>query len=512
MKDQIVAKILKVSLVVGSVCVLAPMVSAQGIGTTELDNMLVPTPQRVERGEAVYQQNCGVCHGKNGEGMTNIQLAGASGQAFDTVDLTKGEYHAAKGPIQAYNVISFGIKDALVDPAAAEERIGKIPPHPTFNFLQYQSRWDVVHYIRSLAPSTEGRVDPPQIVEKAKTRAKNGVCNEEIKATLAEKVVPQGDEQLARGKELFDSSCASCHGQNGDAETPIAATLTPPPRNFHTEDKNDWTHDPVNAFSVFDAVTNGVPGTSMASYANIDENDRWALVQYVLHWVPDSVKVEATEAQLVDACRSLSAPEAPTPISVETAMRALIKEQAEQRAVRLSQYGTVELQSGADAEAGAKSFAQNCASCHGSAGSGASNGPLGAQPPYFYVTTDRLSPAAAGGSTAEFAQRSYAGAHATLSNMSAAALLSKSEWSNLQAFVANFDGDVEIKVATPATDDAATDASEQTSDDAAAAESGEDTSGEDTSGEQPAAEPSDSAPKADENAPQGAGEKTPDSP
>src|SRR5690554_260554 len=403
MKDQILAKALKVSLAVGALCVLAPLVSAQGIGTAELDNMLVPTPERIERGAALYQQNCGVCHGKNGEGMENIQLAGAPGRSFNTVDLTKGEYHAARGPIQAYNVLTFGLEDAAVDPAATEERLGaKIPPHPTYNFLQYQSRWDLVHYIRSLAPKDETRVDPPEIFTKAVDRAANGICNDDIKVTLTDKVAPQGEAQIARGKELFASSCASCHGANGDANTPVAASLNPPPRNFHTEDAKEWTHDPVNALSVFDSVTNGVPGTSMAAYSNLPEEDRWALTQYVLTWVPESVKVEATDAQIVDACRSLSAPEAPEPISLDTAMRALIQDQAEQRSVRLNAYGPVELQPGADAKAGAETFAQSCASCHGNAGSGAAMGPLGAQPPYFYITTDRLNPAGAGGSTADF--------------------------------------------------------------------------------------------------------------
>ncbi|TDP75891.1 c-type cytochrome [Bradymonas sediminis] len=454
MKDQILAKVLKVSLAVGSVCVLAPFVSAQGIGSTEMDNMLVSTPQRVERGAELFQQNCSVCHGKTGEGMANIQLAGADGRTFNTADFTKGEYNIAKGPIQAYNVITFGLEDALVgaDVAAAEERLGgKVPTHPTFNFLQYQSRWDMVHYIRSLSP-TAGRIDPEEIIAKAKDRAINGVCDEDIKSSLNEKVTPQGDEQLATGKEIFNANCASCHGQNGKSDNPVGSSLMPPARNFTTEDPKEWTNQPVNALSVFDAITNGVPGTSMASYANLGEDERWALTQYVLNWVPDSVKVDATEAQIVAACRSLSAPEAPEPISIDVAMRALIKDQAEQRAVRHAQYGAVELQAGADAKSGALTFMQSCASCHGNSGSGAATGPLGAQPPYFYLTTDRLSPAAAGGTTADFARRSYAGAHATLAGMSSAATLSKAEWSNLQAYVASFDGDVEIKVAAPKVD------------------------------------------------------------
>lgn len=455
MKDQIFAKFLKVSIAVGSVCALAPLVFAQGIGTAELERRMVSTPQSVERGKALYEQNCAVCHGQNGQGKTGVQLAGAAGQSFNTVDFTKADYRLIKGPIQTYDVISFGLADAI--PAA--ERPETLPPHPTFNFLQYQSRWDLVHYVRSLGP-TAALTDPAEIIAKARERAEFGICDESVKETITDKVTPKGDEQIARGKEIYASTCASCHGDDGKGDGVAAAALKPHPRNFHIEDRDDWTHAP-SALSVFNTITNGVPGTSMAAYSNLPEDDRWALTQLVLTWVPESVVIPSDESQIVAACRSLSAPEQPAAISVKAAMNALVQSQAEQRLVRQASFGTVRLQPGADPKAGEQVYLQNCAECHGVGGAGNKMGPYGAQPPYFYLSTDRLDAAAAGGSAQDFALRSYAQAHATLGVMSSAATLSKGDWANLQAYVATLGGNAEITVDAPAAAPVAPDAADQ---------------------------------------------------
>lgn len=439
MKDETIAKFLKVALVVGGVSALAPVVSAQGIGVAELDRMLIETPQKVERGEALYEENCAVCHGQDGQGMSGIRLADAPGQTFETTDFNEAEFRYGGGPIQIYNAITFGLGEAVVG-----ER-EDVPPHPRYQHLQYQSRWDIVHYVRSLGP-TDDLSDPPELVARAREQAEQGVCDEDIRETISSKVTPQGEEQLAKGKELFDTNCVSCHGDNGEGDGPAAGALQPPPRNFVGASRDDWTNDP-SPLGVFNVLSNGVPGTSMASYSNLPEEDLWAMTHYVLGFVPDEVAVESNQDQILEACRSLSAPEPPTPVSVDVAMQAMVRDQVEDRHIRLTQYGTVQLSPDADAQRGQAVYAQNCATCHGSAGSGQNLGPYGAQPPFMYLQVSELVPAMAGGTTEQFAERSYAGAHATLPDMTSAAMLSESEWQDLQAYIATFDGRGEVTTA-----------------------------------------------------------------
>lgn len=456
MKDETFAKILKIALIVGGLSAVAPMVSAQGIGVSELQKMMVPTPQKIERGQALYDQNCAACHGDNGQGIAGVKLAGAPGKTFQTSDFTAANYEYGGGPVQIFNAITYGLEEATASqqpagqqpagqaplgqqaPAGQQAAAGG-PPHPKFQHLPYQSRWDIVHYVRSLGPTDE-ITDPAALVEKARERAIKGVCDEEIKASIADKVAPKGEEQLQKGAELYAQQCVSCHGEKGAGDGPAAAALTPPPRDFVGGAREDYTNSP-SPLGVFNTLQQGIEGTSMASYSNLSEDELWALTHYVLGMVPDEVEIEAGEEQIVEACRALSAPEKPAAIPVDVAMQALVKDQVEERTIRLSQYGAPRINASADPQAGQELYVENCVSCHGVAGAGRLKGPYGAQPPYFYMKVDRLVPAMAGGSTEEFAERSYAGVHATLPSMTAAAILSKKDWRDLHAYVATFDGE-----------------------------------------------------------------------
>jgi mono/diheme cytochrome c family protein len=485
MKDETLKRCLKAALLVGGVSALvplalAPTVSAQGIGVSELEKMLVPTPQSVERGEDLYEQNCAACHGPNGEGMSGVELSGVPGQTFQTSDFTQGNFEYTGGPIQIYNAITFGLDEAAPDAQAApaeqaapdaqpEGQAGaQVPPHPKYQYLQYQSRWDIVHYVRSLGP-TDQLTDPPSVVAQARERAVEGVCNEDIRVTIADKVAPKGEEQLARGAELYGQQCASCHGDQGAGDGPAAGALQPPPRNLVGTPREDWTNAP-SALGVFNTLAVGIEGTSMASYSNLPEDDRWAMTHFVLSLVPEEIEVESGEKEILNACRALSAPDKPAPVSVDVAMQALIKDQVEDRFIRMSKFGPVRLHPDADTQRGQDLYLQNCVSCHGVAGSGNRKGPYGAQPPYLYLEVDRLIPAMAGGTAEQFAERSYSGAHATLPSMSSAALLSKNEWRDLQAYVASFEGQGEITVESPDTGAPATGAPDTGAPDTGAAD------------------------------------------
>ncbi|RJP57860.1 MAG: cytochrome c, partial [Ignavibacteriales bacterium] len=45
---------------------------------------------------------------------------------------------------------------------------------------------------------------------------------------------------IAKGKELYQQSCASCHGNNGLGDGAAGVALNPPPRNL--TDLSGWTN------------------------------------------------------------------------------------------------------------------------------------------------------------------------------------------------------------------------------------------------------------------------------
>jgi cytochrome c oxidase subunit 4 len=86
---------------------------------------------------------------------------------------------------------------------------------------------------------------------------------------------------VARGQELFNLQCVSCHGPNGEGNGVAAAGFQRKPRNFHSD--QNWINGrkPSN---VFGTLTKGV--NQMPSFGSLPAEDRWALAHYVLSLGP----------------------------------------------------------------------------------------------------------------------------------------------------------------------------------------------------------------------------------
>ena len=81
-------------------------------------------------------------------------------------------------------------------------------------------------------------------------------------------------ESSDRGRALFLQNCSPCHGLLGDGKSAIAATLTPPPANFHLK-QPDFDH-------VMQVLQDGIPGTAMPTWRDqLSESDRAALAGFV---------------------------------------------------------------------------------------------------------------------------------------------------------------------------------------------------------------------------------------
>jgi len=84
----------------------------------------------------------------------------------------------------------------------------------------------------------------------------------------------QEASSLNEAKSLFAANCASCHGDRGAGDGPVAGALAPSPTNFHLKKPTE-----ERAWQVLE---NGAPGTAMPPWQNqLSADERHALVEFV---------------------------------------------------------------------------------------------------------------------------------------------------------------------------------------------------------------------------------------
>lgn len=172
-------------------------------------------------------------------------------------------------------------------------------------------------------------------------------------------------EIIANGKEVFQQQCISCHGPQGHGDGTAAASLNPRPRNF-TQDQG-WKNGRKPS-EIFKTLKEGIPGSAMASFVTLPQDDRWSLAHYVNSLGPNPPKdgpADLAKAGIDPNKPGGGAEEAPT-ISVETAMRL----------IAVNDMPPVDRAPGGDGNIpnpnhpGASVYQMQCANCHGVQGEG----------------------------------------------------------------------------------------------------------------------------------------------
>ena len=86
----------------------------------------------------------------------------------------------------------------------------------------------------------------------------------------------------AKGAQVYQLYCVTCHGEKGDGQGPVGKTLDPPPRDFTKAEFKYGGSDQ----DIFDVITNGAASKGgsplMAPWgAVIPEADRWGIVKHI---------------------------------------------------------------------------------------------------------------------------------------------------------------------------------------------------------------------------------------
>lgn len=85
-------------------------------------------------------------------------------------------------------------------------------------------------------------------------------------------------EWITKGKKIFETTCASCHGKEGKGDGAASAALNPKPRNFHSKD--GWTNGRT-FYDMYKTVNNGVASSGMTAYEYLPPADRIAAILFI---------------------------------------------------------------------------------------------------------------------------------------------------------------------------------------------------------------------------------------
>jgi high-affinity iron transporter len=108
--------------------------------------------------------------------------------------------------------------------------------------------------------------------------------------TLGQSAPPKKTpELLTQGKKLYEQNCVTCHGAKGDGKGQLGAVLKPPPSDF-TKPFHQWSFGKGDLKKVFEVITKGIPNTSMVKWDQLSEQERWALVYFVVEFATPPTK------------------------------------------------------------------------------------------------------------------------------------------------------------------------------------------------------------------------------
>ena len=229
-----------------------PLLGAPSVATatSQIDGIT----GHAETGKHLYRRFCIGCHGPDGNGQ------GMNAQWIDPQprDFTEATFKCRSTPTgtlptdeDLYNAVTRGFVTTAM---------------PAWRPLSPQQRADLVAFIKTWSPRW--------------AKEKSGVPLNIPPET------PITIESILHGRELYQKlECWKCHGPEGHADGPSAATLTDSkgfpikPFNFSTGDRfmcGDTNRDLYRIFMT------GLDGSPMPSFADvIQPNDAWDLVHFL---------------------------------------------------------------------------------------------------------------------------------------------------------------------------------------------------------------------------------------
>ena len=132
--------------------------------------------------------------------------------------------------------------------------------------------------------------DPAQVQQLSASMRKAVI------ATMPALELPKQAPDINRGRVLYQSNCAVCHGMTAMGDGPAGLQLDPAPTNFHELER----YRARSLFGLFNTISLGVEDTGMVSFAHLDAQSRWDLAFYVGAIAAEQVDVTVLDTALIN--------------------------------------------------------------------------------------------------------------------------------------------------------------------------------------------------------------------
>ena len=142
---------------------------------------------------------------------------------------------------------------------------------------------------------------PPSPAETGLANAAKDVITP-LEAGQMTNPLPETDEVVSQGQEVFLGSCAQCHGADARGDTNVGRNMNPPAMDLSSAHVQHWSDA-----ELFWIIQNGVRLTGMPSWkSSISADDTWKLARFI-HNLPRLDAASASAAVPSQAQAAVSA-------------------------------------------------------------------------------------------------------------------------------------------------------------------------------------------------------------
>lgn len=146
---------------------------------------------------------------------------------------------------------------------------------------------------------------PPKLTDTLGVVKELDILEPMISAAVDMSLVNNADQAtLDKGKQLYSTICASCHGNDGKGDGPAGAALNPKPRNFH--EAEGWKNG-RKFTDLYNTLQKGILTSGMPAYDYMPAMDRVAIISYVQTFMPEPPVDTPDELAKLDQTYGLSA-------------------------------------------------------------------------------------------------------------------------------------------------------------------------------------------------------------